>query len=74
MDGALHIIGRLLLIDLAAAFLLICLVAMLGQRGRTRISLKMFLGTMVFLSICSSLIYGGLWLILNRATLGGTSG
>ncbi len=68
MDTALHVFGRLLVIDLAAAFGLVILVALLGQRGRTRVSLTMLLGTMVFLSICTALIYGGLWLILNRGS------
>jgi hypothetical protein len=69
MEITLHLLGTLLIVELAAAFALVLLVALVGQRGRKRVPFKMLAGSMIYLGICSGLIYGGLWLILRSRGL-----
>jgi len=67
METALQVVGVLLIADLAAAFALVSLVALVGRRGR-RVPLSVLLGAMIFLGFSSILVYGSLWMILRMGT------
>jgi hypothetical protein len=53
------------LADLLAAFALVGLVAAVGRRGGKKLPLAPVIGALLFLGICSALIYGGIWMILR---------
>jgi hypothetical protein len=64
METALQVVGALMIADLAMAFAWVSLVALVGRRGR-RVPLSVLLGAMIFLGVCSILVYGSLTLILQ---------
>lgn len=65
METALHIFGAMIVVDLIAAFVLVGFVALVGQRGQRRVPFSVLLGALIFLGVCSTFIYGGLWMLLK---------
>ena len=65
METALQMLAALIVVDLIAAFVLVGFVALVGQRGQRRVPFSVLLGALIFLGICSTFIYGGLWMMLK---------
>ena len=62
METPLRLLGVFIFVDLFVAFGLVGLVWIVGRR---RAPIAEIAGVLIALGICSALIYGGLWMILN---------
>lgn len=67
METALRLLGAFIVLDLIAAFALVVLVGVVHRRrgGAERPPRGPLIGALVFLGLCSILIYGGIWMCLR---------